>query len=45
MIGVAASGTIVFLLTRILPKEVDIEETQQAIFYEMTMNRKVKHDE
>jgi hypothetical protein len=39
MIVLAGLATIIFWLTSILPKEKDITETQQAIFYEMTLNR------
>jgi len=33
MIVVAASGAVVFFFTYMLPKDEEIEETQQAIFY------------
>jgi hypothetical protein len=36
---------IIFWLTSILPKEKDITETQQSIFYEMTINRKSNVDQ
>ena len=39
MIVLAGVAAVLFWLTRILPKEQDIEEAQQSIFYEMTINR------
>jgi hypothetical protein len=45
MIVLAGIATFIFWLTRILPKEKDIEEAQQAIFYEMTINRSAAVDQ
>jgi multidrug efflux pump subunit AcrB len=44
MIVLAGLATIIFWLTSILPKEKDITETQQSIFFEMTLNRANKID-
>jgi len=45
MIVLAGIAVFIFWLTHILPKEKDIEETQQAIFYEMTINRSASVDQ
>jgi hypothetical protein len=45
MIVLAGLAMIIFWLTSILPKEKDITETQQSIFYEMTINRKSNVDQ